>query len=104
MALEKNIVLANGVDLPNGYVKITKMEFVVGVKAEISVSIYKDKTFSDDKKPPVVEVTHSCNSCHEYFGIDVLNEEGKNMFSQGYLYLKTLSFYANATDVMDVKE
>jgi hypothetical protein len=105
MGIQKNITLDSGVNLPAGYIKINTINIINGVSAIISVDIYKDKAASDDNKPSVVRFNHICSAeYHQYFGINVLNQSNVNTISQSYNYLKTLSFYAGAVDVFDVKE
>lgn len=106
MALQKNLTLDNGINLPNGYIKVTLVNMATNQYVDISVEIFKDRAASDDKRPSVVKFEHKCSSnvYHTYFSIDVMNQEGVNVIGQCYNYLKTLPFYSNATDVMDVKE
>ena len=76
-----------------------------GEWVNILIDVYKDKAASDDGKQSVARFAHKClTEYHQYFSLDVLNQLNKNTTSQSYNYLKTLPFYAGATDVFDVKE
>jgi len=105
MALTKEILLDNGVYMENAYIRILNITNINGSRADIKVDIYMNKAISDDDKPSVVQFTHICSTEYlTFFAYDVLNQAGVNIISQGYEYLKTLPFYEDAEDVMDVKE
>lgn len=105
MALTKEINLDNGVTMPNAYIKIASLNNMIGVKMEIKVNLYMTQSHRNDGKPPVVQYTHTCTDEYfTYFGYDVANADGINGVMLGYLWLKTLPFYVDATDVSDAKE
>lgn len=107
MGLQKNITLDNGINLPEAYMKISSCTYINGYHTVINVNVYKDKTSRVNNKPEIIKFKHSCveiSDFNQYFSLDVLNELDKNIISQSYLWLKTLSFYSDAIDVNDLKE
>lgn len=105
MAITKDLTLSSGVNLPNAYIRISMMTMKVGISAEIKAEIYKDQASRIDNKTPVATLSHLCiDNFQTFFNFTVVNQEGVNGISQGYMFLKTLPFYQDATDVMDVKE
>ena len=110
MALTNSVSLTNGIVLENAYIKISEIEYsnhsAIDSFAIISVNIYKDKDARDANLPEVIKGEYKVtgDAFTTYLGLNVLNQEGKNLISQGYEYLKTLAYYQGATDVIDAKE
>ncbi len=105
MGLQKDITLDTGINLPEAYIVIGSVVYINNYHATVNVNIYKDRQSRTDNKSEVVKFKHLCvNEFQEYFGIDVLSRTDVNIIGQGYLYLKTLSFYTDAIDVLDTKE
>lgn len=110
MALTKEIILENGITLSNAYIKIESLQFYNKVGeisfVDLTVSIFKDEDARIDRRPEVLQINHRCSgeTFESYFSLDILNQEGFNMISQGYSWLKTLSFYVGAVDSQDSKE
>ena len=105
MALQKNITLDNGINLPKAYIRIISINFITNAHIVINVGVYKNKTSRNDKKPEVIKFKHICtNEYNNYFDLNILNQENVNIVSQSYLWLKTLPFYSDTIDDMDLKE
>ena len=107
MALTKNITLDTGINLPEAYIKIISCNYINGYHVSVNVAIFKDKNARINKKQEVVKFKHNCTKIEDfaqYFSLDVLNEENKNIIGQAYLWLKTIDFYNDSTDDMDLKE
>lgn len=105
MAFTKDLTLASGINLPDGYIKINSLLIKNNSKVDITVDIYKNQSAKNDKKQPVISMSHSCvDKYFDFFSQDILNTEGVNVISQGYEFLKTISFYSDSEDVLDVKE
>lgn len=110
MALTKSVTLNNGVELPNAYIKIFRMEYNNHATTPsctiIYVNIYKDKDARDQFKPEVISYQYCVRNelFEQYFDLNVLSQDGKNMISQAYEYLKTMDFYLDASNVVDTKE
>ena len=97
MALQRMYETSQG-ETVNAYYKIDSMAFVFGRKAcNISVGIYKSKGNSDAKKPAYEAKRYLCNAYDTYFSNDSF--ANSNPRKQGYLYLKTLTEFNQATDV-----
>jgi len=102
MALQKNISLQNGIDMTSAYIIIGEIEVNNKQKTvKIKTVIYKDVIAYNDDKPEVVEFIHTVTTkdFDIYFNDTVLKELNKSIYSQSYLYLKTLSLYSDASDV-----
>ncbi len=110
MALQKQITLDNGIILTNAYIKISSFYFFnkVGDNSyvNIEISIFKDQQARIDGKPEVIRFNHKCADPKftEYFSLAVLNDQDKNMISQAYEYMKTMSIYSGASSIQDSKE
>jgi hypothetical protein len=105
MAIQAQIILDNGITLSEAYVVITEVDLLHlpsdSSTASIQVIVYKDVTTRNESKPEVISFKHyvTYDEFFVYFTHDILDEEGKNPFSQAYEYIKTLTMYDNATDV-----
>lgn len=110
MALQKQIKLINGVELPNAYLKISEFVFYNQANnpsfVKIEISVFKDQESRQSGLPEVTKFTHKFGEpkFSQWFSLSVLNIEGKNMISQAYELLKTLTTYSGATNVQDDKE
>ncbi len=110
MALQKNITLDNGVVIENAYIKLCEVNYHNKVgepnSACLCVTIFKDKTYRDANKPEVAKMRYivSGDNFNLFFSLPVLSQAEKNIVIQGYEFMKTLPFYADAIDVEDSKE
>jgi hypothetical protein len=110
MALQKQITLDNGVTLTEAYIKIASFEFSNKASdvsyVRLEVNVFKDKTARDSGRPEVTKFVHKIGDplFTEYFSLSILNQVDKNMISQAYSYLKTMSVYSGAMDIQDDKE
>ena len=110
MALTKTIILNNGVELTNAYIKISKIEYdnhsTYSSTAIIHINIFKDKNARDTRKPEVTKCVYKVGGdiFTTYFSLNVLSQDGINIISQAYEYLKTLNYFENAIDIIDDKE
>jgi len=119
MALQKSIVLDSGVTLPNGYIKISGINLTYNDSVVILIETYMDQQSFLDGKKPVSNSYKTCvdhkegvvqngkmtfvwkNDYTDYFDLSLLNQIDNNVIKQGYIYLKTLSDYADAIDILD---
>jgi len=110
MALTKQITLNSGVTLPEAYIKISEISFFNSINLNsyilIRVCIFNSKADRDVKRPEVIQLSYKVtgDDFTQYFDLNVLKQLDKNIVSQGYEYLKTMAFYSDATDVIDIKE
>ncbi len=110
MALQKQIELDNGVILENAYIKIATFYFynpsTDNSYVDLEVNIFKDQQARQDGKPEVSKFTHKCTDPNftNYFSLPVLNGENKNMISQAYEWMKSMTLYSGAIDIQDGKE
>lgn len=110
MALEKNITLESGVNLPNAYIKVSEVIYFNypfrPSYVEIIATIYKDQISRDSGFVEVTKFTHRCTSPNfdSYFSLDVLNEANKNIIGQAYEWMITMDIYSGATIILDEGE
>jgi len=110
MALQKQIKLMNGIELPNAYIKISTFDFYNKVNdsnyVKIEVSIFKDKDARNNGRPEVIKFIHKFSEpkFSEYFNINTLNQADTNFLKQSYSLLKTMDVYSGAIDIQDDKE
>jgi len=110
MGLQKQIELENGVILSAAYIKVSTFYFYNksgdSSYVTLEVNIFKDQQARIDGKPEVAKFIHKCSDPKftEYFSLSVLNDENKNMISQAYEWMKTMSIYSGATNILDSKE
>jgi len=110
MALIKQIELDNGIILSDAYIKISNIEYNNKANdnnnVKIYVNIFKNQQARIDMKPEVTKFIYNVNDPKftTYFSLSVLNEINKNIVSQSYNYLKTLTTFSGATDIIDSKE
>jgi len=91
MALQKAIVLNSGISLPTAYHKIGTVNITRNSNENIvkfQVDIYADETARASDKSPVKTLYTVCSD-QTFVGLDVLNAEGTNIFTQCYEFLKT---------------
>jgi len=110
MGLQKRIELDNGVILENAYIKIANIALSNKSGEEsyvlVDINIFKDLQARIDGKPEVTKFVHKCTNSNfiTYFSIPVLNAANKNIISQSYEWLKTMSLYSGSIDIQDSKE
>ena len=107
MALIKNIILDSGIELPEAYIKIISVTYIAGYHVVVHLAIFKDKDARLTDKAEILKNKHNCITIAEFeqfFSIDVLNQENKNILSQAYEWLKTLPIYQDVIDDFDQKE
>lgn len=110
MGLQKRIELDNGIVLENAYAKIATL-YLYNKSGEesyvtVEVNIFKDVQSRIDGKPEVTKFVHKCSNSNfiTYFSIPVLNAANKNIISQAYEWMKTMSLYSGSIDIQDSKE
>lgn len=104
MALQGALTLDNGISLSNAYLIIPSIFcnlldddlFVV-----LNVSIYKDSSAYSNGNPEVSVMSHKCigTDFNTYFSESVLDDAGKTLISQSYVYLLTLPAYSEMSQV-----
>ena len=110
MALKKQVTLDSGVTLEEAYIKIRSLECFNHSNYDsyviINVAIFFNQEARNSHKPEVITFSYKVtgDAFTQYFAFNVIKQEGVHPVSQAYLYLKTLSFYADAEDVLDIKE
>lgn len=102
MALQMDYVLSGGISITNAYLRISKV--VVEIDrgyAQIWLKVYKDKAAGDARGKTITEYMEAANAAtfNSFLTATDVSPLNNNHVSQSYLYLKTLSAYANATDV-----
>lgn len=89
MALQKTIVLENGLSINDAYIRI---DAISGYKKEIQISVnsyISQQDFINNK--PYLEQNF-------YNFIPNIDESSLNFIKQGYVYLKSLDKYRDAKD------
>jgi hypothetical protein len=110
MALKKDITLENGIQMDNAYIKVCEINYINKVNeqgsARVSVFVYKDQQARLNKKPEVIRISYKCTGSdfRTFLHPDALEIHGNNILTQSYKWLKTLSLFSNAQDIMDEKE
>jgi hypothetical protein len=106
MAIQTKMTFPNGIELPEAYIKVSSVTLKSGsdmkdFRVGINVDVYRDKEARESSLIPVVSeyITLLEGEFEEFFAYSVLDEQGKNVISQAYAYLKTLSQYENSIDV-----
>lgn len=91
MALQKTLLLDNGLTIQDAYLKINE---ITGNKTELKIAldVFVSKETSDANKPFVVR------KHYQYAGLD-LSENAQRWDKQAYKHLKTLNEYEDAIDV-----
>lgn len=91
MALSKTVTLGNGLSITDAYIKIDK---VLGTKTsmQLMVSVYTSQSASEQYQPAQ---TYFYDFSSDY------TDSAKNIFKQGYQYLKTLSNFSSATNILE---
>lgn len=92
MALSKTLTLQNGLSVPNAYLRI------ISLQVSSAVEINNQK-----KRMALIQLgifTNADSGFIEMITSDFdVNLDGKNFIAQAYDHLKTLSEFADATDV-----
>jgi hypothetical protein len=92
MALQKTVTLNNGLQVQNAYIRI---DTVSGYKSNITISVnsyVSQQDFKDGKG--YLEQKF-------YNFIPNVEDDSKNIFKQGYYYLKTLDEYKDSIDILE---
>jgi len=109
MALEMNLTLDNGINIPSAYLKIIEINNIIKVgeikKIQIILNIYKDKDSRFERKPEIIQFYHECSSdqYEMFFNESILKQEGITSISQCYEWLKSLPSYTGAISILDEK-
>lgn len=109
MALEMNLTLSSGINLPKAYLKIIDIKHILNIneskKVQITLNVYKDKASRFSGLSEVIQFNHECSgqAVEIYFNESLLSMEGKTFISQCYEWLKSLNIYSNAISVLDIK-
>lgn len=91
MALQKSITLNSGILLSTAYHKICTVNITRNSNENIvkfQVDIYANEEARTSNKKPVKSLYTVCSD-QAFIGLDVLNAEGTNVFTQCYEFLKT---------------
>lgn len=92
MAIQQTVTCTNGISIENGYIKINTINYNnISKQAEISVNIFKDKSYSDNGKLFIEQ---------RYYTFSPSLTSGMSLLNQGYEYLKT-NIYTTAIDLLD---
>ncbi|WP_332238870.1 hypothetical protein [Sporolactobacillus sp. KGMB 08714] len=94
MAFQMTITLPSGIQIENAYVKITDYRGT-GNNAFIDISAFKDQA-SMNNGYPQIEGYHKLYT----FTMNIGSTAG-DLLTQAYAYLKTLSDFKGATDVLE---
>ena len=110
MALTKQITLNSGITIENAYIKVFSITYFNNASydsyVKFNVNIFFNQDARNQGKPEVIAFPYqvSGEDFDVYFDFNVLKQAEKNIVSQAYEYLKSLSFYSDATDIVDIKE
>jgi len=110
MALVKHVYLDNGIELPEAYIKIVDVKFrnhpEESPYVEVVVNVYKDQESRNLLRKEVFSMVHICEGIFydQFFDPSIMAEQGKNVFTQAYEFLKSLAYYVNSTDIIDEEE
>lgn len=90
MALQKTITLKNGLTVENAYIRI---DTVSGYKGEITISVnsYASQTAFTSGKEYLEQTMYTFTPS--------VADGSDNFIKQGYVYLKTLTEFTDATDI-----
>lgn len=105
MGLQKEIKLDTGIYLPEAYIIIISCNYICRYHTSVKVEVFKDHKSYQDRMKCITTLTHVCtDKFKEFFSTDILNQEGVNIISQSYEWLKTLEFYKGADDAPEPKQ
>lgn len=103
MALKLDMTLDNGINLPEAYLKISKIVFTYEDvnTAEIILSVYKDQESFNSGKSEVLHLTYRCSGAvfNTYFSEAVLNIENRNVLNGAYEWLLAMEQFFDAVEV-----
>lgn len=102
MALQQDVTITGGIDVPTAYHRIVIVNINVELQnADIFVKIYKDQTSRQNGIDPVTSKTYHIDGTNftTYLTSDDCNPLDRNHVYQTYEYLKTLPDYVGAIDV-----
>lgn len=103
MALQLNMTLDNGINLPEAYLKISKMTFGFSdvESLELTLNVYKDQEAFSAGKSEVLQLMYRCSGSiyNIYFSESVLNVENRNIVSGAYEWLLTMEQFFDAEEV-----
>jgi hypothetical protein len=103
MAIQMDLTLEAGEELPNAYLKIASM--VINLKGMSSVDIHMDvyKNEEDGNNLNDVKDSFLYNASGEnfinWFALDIVSDPDTNHIRQAYLWLMTLPDYDGAIEV-----
>ena len=110
MALQKTITLDSGVTIEDAYIKLCEVNYFNKVGepniVRLHVTIFKDRAYREANKPEVTKMYYTITGDDyiNFFSLSILSQESKNIINQGYEFLKSLVFFADAIDIEDIKE
>lgn len=92
MALSKNIILQNGLEVENAYIRI---DTVNGYKGSLSISVnsYISQEAFQNGQPYLEQ--------NIYHFVPSVEDNAPNFIKQGYEFLKTLDEYEDAIDILE---
>jgi hypothetical protein len=103
MAIQMELNLSNGINLPSAYMVVSNMKFSYSDTNEVVIrlSIYKDYDSFSAGKEEIIGFVHTCSGedFEYYFSSDVLNLENKNHLDNAYTWLLNLYDYSTAIKV-----
>lgn len=92
MALEKKITLKNGLEVDNAYIRIDTISGYKG-NLDISVNSYLSKKDFEDGKELLSQKFYKFSP--------ETNSNSKEIWTQGYEFLKTLKEYEGSIDILE---
>jgi len=103
MALQLEIKLDNGIELPQAYLSVNKVEFTYTDINELSVelSVFKDVVAYEASRPEITKFNYRCSGIEfdTYFSLNILNMENRNPLVGIYEWLKSMPNFSSAEDV-----
>lgn len=103
MALQKSLSFDNGISLPSAYISIYSItiEYINPKSVLVKVMIHKDLSTYNNGSPEYITMEHKCSGSDftTYFAETVLDDSGKTLLTQGYVWLLSLSMYSGAIEV-----
>lgn len=105
MALQKNITIpGTSLVVSNAYLRISEISLIPRISVNIVVSFYVNQSDRENNKSSIkasesFQIKNDDPLFEEFFSTESLDEEGSNIISNSYQFLKTLPDFAEAEDV-----
>jgi hypothetical protein len=101
MALQKEIMFDNGVEIPNAYIKVTRIvfEYFIPNTAIIEASIWRNLSTYTEGRPEIEKMEYVCTGTdyETYFDNDKFVDKDPRQLA--YEYLLTMEFYSEALSI-----